>query len=100
MNTVRSSIVDGRRILGGPDAPVHFAYVRPGLYESDDLGDPEGEPFRYRLQRLGRCLADEREETGWYLSGGDHLDEWCAADVYAAVHEANVHIIASTGTPL
>lgn len=100
MNGVRVTMVKGRRTLGGPDAPVHFAYVRPGLYESDNLGDPEGEPLRYRLERLGRSLSDERDETGWYLTGGDHLREWCEADVFAAVHAANVHIIASTGNHL
>lgn len=93
MNGVRVTIEKGRRIIGGPEAPVFFGYVQPGRYESDDLGDPEGEPFRYRLERLGRCLSDEREETGWYLSGGAHLREWCAADVVAAVGAANVHIV-------
>jgi hypothetical protein len=100
VNDVRATLVRGRRILGGPSAPVRFAYVKPGLYESENLGDPEGEPFVYRLERLGRNAFEGLDETGWYLTGGDFLREWCEADVFAAVHEANVHIIASAGPPL
>lgn len=93
MNGVRATMVKGRRTIGGPAAPVHFGFVRPGRYESDNLGDPEGEPFRYQLECLGRNLFEGLDETGWYLTGGAHLREWCAADVVAAVVAANAHII-------
>ncbi|WP_307545450.1 hypothetical protein [Streptomyces sp. V3I8] len=83
----------GRRLLGGPSSPIHFAYVQPGLYESDNLGDPEGEPLRYHLRRLGRNHFEGIEETGWYVTGGDLVREWCAVGVEDAVEVANRHLI-------
>ncbi|MCX4799643.1 hypothetical protein OG497_37950 [Streptomyces sp. NBC_01242] len=98
MNGVFTKVIKGRRTIGGPAAPVCFSYIRPGLYESDNLGAPEGEPVVYRLERLGRNLFEGLDETGWYLTGGDHLREWCEADVVAAVRAANGHIIESLAT--
>ncbi|MFD8656507.1 hypothetical protein [Streptomyces mirabilis] len=98
MSDILAKVIRGRRIIGGPAAPVHFGYIKPGLYESDNLGDPEGEPFVYRLERLGRNRFENLDETGWYLTGGDFLREWCEVDVFAAVRAANVHIIASLAT--
>ncbi|MEV7675021.1 hypothetical protein [Streptomyces sp. NPDC088752] len=90
MSRVLATVANGRRTLGGPDLAVHFHYVRPGLYESDALAPADEGP--YRLERLGRSALEGREGTGWYLTGGNHLHEWCASDIAAAVRAANGHI--------
>ncbi|MFE6000401.1 hypothetical protein ACFQ6C_26630 [Streptomyces sp. NPDC056454] len=84
----RRMTVEGRRVIGGPGAPVHFGRQDRGLYVSDVLDDGSV----YRLERLARNDADDRFEAGWYLSGGDHHREWCAADLLPAVTTANTLI--------
>ncbi|MFJ4902959.1 hypothetical protein [Streptomyces sp. NPDC088727] len=89
---VVAKVIDGRRTLCGPGAPIPFLYVEPGLYESAD--DCEG----YTLKRLGKNSFEQIDESGWYLTGGDYLREWCAADLFVAASVANQHIITSLVT--